>query len=213
MTHTVGDAPSEFDVFQELVARRRDVRRFRTDQIDERVLDEIFRLVELAPSVGNSQPWKWIKVEDHTLRKEIRANFEIANLQARSAISDDKKELYDSLKLAGLKEAPVQFAVFCDCSTTKGGGLGRQSMPETLHYSVVCAIMTFWLAAKAKGIGVGWVSILDPSPINAILDVPNEWDLVAYLCVGYPMEVHYDAELERLGWQERTWSRNEVLRR
>ncbi|MEM9667419.1 MAG: 5,6-dimethylbenzimidazole synthase [Pseudomonadota bacterium] len=204
---------SEFEVLSELVARRRDVRRFQTDAVDITLLDDVFRLVELSPSVGNSQPWRWVSVDEPALREKVQTNFEEANRRAREAVSTDKKELYDSLKLAGLKEAPVQFAVFCDPETAQGDGLGRQTMPEALHYSVVCALMTFWLAAKAKGLGVGWISILDSEAISKLLGVPSTWELIAYLCVGYPMEEHYDPELERFGWQDRVWSRENIFRR
>lgn len=204
---------TEFDVLHELAARRRDVRRFRKDNVEDDILDEIFQLVELSPSVGNSEPWRWVRVDNQEVRKEIQVHFEASNRSARSAVPDEKKALYDGLKLEGLKEAPVQFAVFCDPCTTQGSGLGRQTMPATLHYSVACAIMSFWLGAKAKGLGVGWVSILEPAKVSALLDVPEQWDLIAYLCVGYPVEEHYDPELERLGWQKRAWSRKNIISR
>jgi len=204
---------TEFDVLQELVARRRDVRRFQTRQVDPTVLAEIFRLVEGAPSVGNSQPWRWVQVDSLETRSQVKASFEAANDAARKAVPEDKRKLYSGLKLAGLEKAPLQFAVFCDTEPAQGSGLGRQTQAETLHYSVACAIMIFWLAAKAKGLGVGWVSILDPAEISDCLDVPDGWDLIAYLCVGYPEEEHYDPELERYGWQKRVWSKDHIIKR
>ncbi|MEM6748786.1 MAG: 5,6-dimethylbenzimidazole synthase, partial [Pseudomonadota bacterium] len=187
---------TEFDVLQDLVARRRDVRRFQTRPVDPTILDEIFRMVEGAPSVGNSQPWRWVQVDSPETRSQIKASFEAANDAARKAVPENKRELYSDLKLAGLDKAPLQFAVFCDTQPAQGSGLGRRTQPETLHYSVACAIMIFWLAAKAKGLGVGWVSILNPCEISDCLKVPEHWDLIAYLCVGYPEEEHYDPELE-----------------
>ncbi len=109
-----------------------------------------------------------------------------------------------SLKLAGLKEAPVHLAIFSDDATHTGSGLGQQTMPETLHYSVVAAVQTLWLAARADGIGMGWVSILDPVAVTRVLDVPSGWSLVAYLCLGVPAEEHLDPELERHHWESRT---------
>ncbi|MDP2332262.1 MAG: 5,6-dimethylbenzimidazole synthase, partial [Reyranella sp.] len=116
----------------------------------------------------------------------------------------EKQAIYAGLKLAGLKEAPVHLAVFSDDSTHTGSGLGQQTMPETLHYSVVAAIQTLWLAARADGIGMGWVSILDPVAVTRVLDVPAGWSLVAYLCLGVPAEEHLDPELERHHWESRT---------
>ncbi|MFD0937437.1 5,6-dimethylbenzimidazole synthase, partial [Methylobacterium trifolii] len=114
-----------------------------------------------------------------------------------------RRARYRDLKLAGLREAPVHLAVFCDEATEAGHGLGRATMPEALRYSVVGAVQSFWLAARAFGLGVGWVSILEPEPVRTILDVPEAWRLVAYLCVGTPQEEHRDPELERHGWQDR----------
>ncbi|NQX93832.1 MAG: 5,6-dimethylbenzimidazole synthase [Erythrobacter sp.] len=204
---------AEFEVLRELVARWRDVRRFQTTPVDQAILDDVFRLVEGAPSVGNSQPWRWVQVDSPETRSQVKASFEIANDAARKSMPEDKQELYSSLKLAGLDKAPLQFAVFCDTLPAQGSGLGRKTQPETLHYSVACAIMIFWLAATAKGLGVGWVSILNPAEISDCLDVPEHWDLIAYLCVGYPEEEHYDPELERFGWQGRVWSKDHIMKR
>ena len=121
--------------------------------------------------------------------------------------------LYSELKLAGLQEAPTHVAIFVDETTTVGHGLGRQTMPEMVRYSAVAAVQTFWLAARAYGLGVGWVSILEPREVTGVLDVPEEWSLIAYLCVGYPVEEHADPELERHGWQERLPVEDVVVRR
>ena len=204
MTTEVPVSDRAFDMLSELLAWRRDVRRFRTDPVPDALLDEILGVVELAPSVGNSQPWRWVRIDSHARRRQIQQHFENTNERASRAVVKEKRALYTSLKLAGLREAPSQFAVFCDNGTTQGGGLGRQTMPQTLENSVVCAIMTFWLAACAKGIGVGWVSILEPETVLRLLDLPAEWSLIAYLCVGYPLENHLDPELQRHGWQQRT---------
>jgi 5,6-dimethylbenzimidazole synthase len=110
-----------------------------------------------------------------------------------------------------LREAPVHVAVFCDESTDQGHGLGKRTMPETLRYSTICAVHTFWLAARAQGLGVGWVSILDPKALAEALDAPVGWAFIAYLCVGWPEEEHLTPELERSGWQARR--AHPVLRR
>jgi len=182
---------------------RRDVRRFRATPVADALLDKLLQLASLAPSVGNSQPWRFVKVEDRERRAQVRRIFEIANADALGDYAGERARLYAQLKLDGLDQAPVQLAVFVDKETDIGQGLGRKTMPETLHYSVVAAINLLWLAARAHGIGMGWVSILDPDAVVALLDVPEDWALVAYLCIGYPQEEHLDPELERAGWQER----------
>ena len=144
-------------------------------------------------------------------KPEIRANFEDCNAKALGGYGGEKAALYAGLKLSGLAEAPVQLAVFADEETGAGAGLGRQTMPETLRYSAVLAVHTLWLAARAQGLGVGWVSILDPARVAETLDAPAAWSLVAYLCLGYPVEEHVDPELERFGWQAREAACRQVL--
>ena len=201
------------DKFVELVRWRRDVRRFRTDPIAPAALDELIQLAQLAPSVGNSQPWRFVKVNDPSRRAAIRRTFEAANREALADYAGAEARLYAELKLAGFDRAPVQLAVFVDPATETGRGLGRKTMPETLNYSAVAAIHTLWLAARARGIGLGWVSILDPAEAQRILAVPETWSLVAYLCLGYPEEEHLDPELERAGWQARLDARGLVIER
>ena len=175
------------------------------------MLAGLFDLAALAPSVGNCQPTRFVRVDDNARRAGIRANFEAANRDALAAYAGDRAALYAKLKLAGLNDAPVQIAVFCDEGTELGHGLGARTMAETRRYSTVCALHTFWLAARACGLGVGWVSILDPGTTAETLDVPRAWTFIAYLCVGFPREEHLIPELERAGWQAR--EAHAVLRR
>jgi 5,6-dimethylbenzimidazole synthase len=190
--------------FAELLAWRRDVRRFRPGAVPEATLDLLLGLTALAPSVGNCQPARFVRVDEETRREAVCANFQVANGQALAAYCGERARLYATLKLAGLREAPVQLAVFCDEGTEQGHGLGARTMPETRRYSAVCALHTFWLAARAYGLGVGWVSILDPIRLAEALEVPQTWSFVGYLCVGWPQEEHLTPELERAGWQTRT---------
>ncbi len=186
-----------------LLRWRRDVRRFRPDAVPAELIDRLLGLAALAPSVGNAQPWRFVKVDDPGRRAAVRANFAACNRAALAAYDGERAALYARLKLAGLDAAPVQLAVYADATTSAGGGLGRRTMPETLAYSVVCAVHALWLAARAHGLGLGWISIIEPDAIGRILGVPAEWTLVAYLCLGYPEEEHLDPELERHGWQQR----------
>jgi 5,6-dimethylbenzimidazole synthase len=196
-----------------LIAWRRDVRRFRPDPVDPDLLDRLLDLAVLAPSVGNSQPWRFALVEDRRRRAAVIADFEVCNRNALAGYGGDRAALYARLKLEGLRTAPVHLAVFCDLATLQGHGLGRQTMPEALNYSVVAAIQTLWLAARAHGLGVGWISILSAAKVALALDVPADWRFIAYLCLGWPEEEHLDPELARQGWQDRTPVGRQVLRR
>lgn len=152
-------------------------------------------------------------VEDARRRAEVRANFERANAAALAAYDGAEAQTYARLKLAGLDEAPVHLAVFADPGTAQGHGLGRRTMPEMIEYSAVTAIHTLWLAARAHGVGLGWVSILDPATVTRSLDVPPEWSLVGYLCLGYPREADDTPALERAGWERRRAAASFLLRR
>jgi len=205
---------SEFvAAFRDLVLWRRDVRRFRIDPLPEGIAERLIGLACHAPSVGNAQPWRFVLVEEPARRAAVRASFHRANRAALEGYEGDRRALYAGLKLEGLDAAPVQLAVFVDETTARGAGLGRQTMPETLRYSVVGAVHTLWLAARAEGVGVGWVSILEPEVVTRVLDVPADWTLVAYLCLGWPVEEHLDPELERAGWQARARAADFILRR
>ncbi len=197
----------------DLLAWRRDVRRFRPDPLEDGQLDRLLDLACLAPSVGLSQPWRFVSVESTAARAGVVAAFEQANAEALADYSGERAALYARLKLAGLREAPVHLAVFCDEATGQGHGLGRRTMPEMLAYSVVTAVHTLWLVARAEGIGVGWVSILDPQAVATVLAVPPDWRLVAYLCIGHPLTDQAEPELARAGWQARDSRCRDVLRR
>ncbi len=210
MTEPFPHAPAvpQFDAafrgkLEQLFRWRRDVRHFRTDAIEPAKIDELLRIAALAPSVGHSQPWRFVKVDNAERRAEIRANFERCNADALADYADERAKLYATLKLHGLDQAPVQLAVFVDPHTGLGEGLGAKTMPETLAYSVVGAVNTLWLAARAEGIGLGWISIINPDELRQTLDVPEHWKLVGYLCLGYPQEQTDIPELHREGWQER----------
>lgn len=187
----------------DLMRWRRDVRRFRTDPVDPATLEDCLRSFALAPSVGLSEPWRIVRMTSAAARSLACRNFEAANRAALAGYDGDKARLYAGLKLTGMQEAPVQLAIFCDEGTEKGAGLGAATMPETRAYSVVTAISYFWLALRAHGLGLGWVSILDPGQLSRDLAMPAGWRFVAYLCVGYPEAEAMTPELARAGWEKR----------
>ncbi len=187
----------------DLMRWRRDVRQFRTDPVDEALVQECLSTLSLAPSVGLSEPWRVIRITSDAARASALENFRTANAKALEGYDGDRARLYASLKLSGMIDAPEQFAVFCDDTTAKGAGLGAASMPETRRYSVVGAISLMWLHARAHGIGMGWVSVLDPAQLCRDLDTPEGWTLVAYLCLGWPCDVSLTPELETKGWEAR----------
>ncbi|HEY7666333.1 MAG TPA: 5,6-dimethylbenzimidazole synthase [Xanthobacteraceae bacterium] len=198
---------------RELFVWRRDVRRFRSEPLPTGTLERLIELACLSPSVGLSQPWRFVIVDDLDRRRAVRDHFQACNADALRAYSGELAIRYSRLKLAGLEEAPCQFAVFADRENAVGLGLGRRTMAETTEYSVVAAISTLWLAARAEGIGMGWVSILDPSQVATILDVPSAWRLVGYFCLGYAQTETDHPELEQEGWERRQpWTKH-LLRR
>ena len=199
--------------FENLLRWRRDVRSFRREPIDPRLIEHLIGLASLAPSVGYSQPWRYILVESEDRREFVRQSFARCNQTALNSYDGERAELYARLKLAGLRDAPVHLAVFLDSHTTRGSGLGRATMPETMEYSAVLSVYTLWLAARTYGLGVGWVSILNPADINGSLSVPEDWKLIAYLCIGHPEEETPDPELLRHGWETRLGIEDLLLRR
>jgi 5,6-dimethylbenzimidazole synthase len=187
----------------DLLKWRRDVRRFKTTPLPDGTFERLVGLASFAPSVGLSQPWRFVSVDDPARRAAVRGCFERCNAAALQSYSGERAGIYARLKLAGLGEAPCQFAVFADTATEQGHGLGRRTMPATIEYSAVMAVYTFWLAARAEGIGLGWVSIIDAAEVATILDTPAGWTLIGYFCVGYPLEEAETPTLETQGWEAR----------
>ena len=198
---------------RELLAWRRDVRHFRREPLPDGAIERLIETACLAPSVGLSQPWRFVRVDAPERRAAIAANFAECNAAALAAQETDRAAHYARLKLAGLDDAPCHLAVFADPDTEQGHGLGRLTMPEMAQYSAVAAAHTLWLAARAEGIGMGWVSILDPASVRVILDVPQTWLLIGYFCLGYPAAEDDVPRLERVGWESRRAPDSFVVRR
>jgi|SRR5580700_2929400 5,6-dimethylbenzimidazole synthase len=197
-------SPAEKAAVYRALRERRDVRAgYLPQPLEEATLYRLLAAAHHAPSVGFMQPWRFIIVRNQVLRSAVHEIFGRANAAAAANYSSDLGELYGRLKLEGLLEAPQHLCVVCEPASERGHQLGRHSMPETSIYSVVCAIQNLWLAARAEGVGVGWVSILDPPAIKDLLRIPASAQLVAYLCLGYVEEFSDLPDLERHGWEKR----------
>ncbi len=183
---------------------RRDVRsQFRPDQIADEVLNRLLMAAHHAPSVGFMQPWNFILIRSAAVKDQIRAAFQTANVEAKAMFSGPQRALYSELKLQGISEAPVNLCITCD--RTRGGPvvLGRTHNRDMDLYSTVCAAQNLWLAARAEGIGVGWVSIFRDADLRHILGLPDHVVPVAYLCLGHVTELYQEPELQARGWRQR----------
>jgi 5,6-dimethylbenzimidazole synthase len=186
------------------IRERRDVRSgFLPEPLADDVLLRLLGAAHNAPSVGLMQPWRFIVIRSLRVRGAVRDIFSQAQKLAADSYGGERGELYRGLKLEGILEAPQNLCIACDPASERGHRLGRQSMPETAIYSAVCAVQNLWLAARAEGIGVGWVSILDPEALKMLLGIPAHMVLVAYLCLGYVDGFEARPQLERLGWEQR----------
>lgn len=182
---------------------RRDVRRGFVDRsLPDELLRRLLAAAHKAPSVGFMQPSRFIVIRDLAIRKAVHGIFEQSKSEAAANYTGQQLEQYSGLKLEGILEAPQNLCVVCDTGSERGHKLGRHSMPETAAYSTVCAVQNLWLAARAEGVGVGWVSILDPIRLRAVLRIPEHILPVAYLCLGYVDHFAPLPELETYGWEK-----------
>jgi 5,6-dimethylbenzimidazole synthase len=197
-------AEEERQALYRVIAARRDVRHFRTEPIPTAVLRRILGAAHQAPSVGFMQPWNFIVITSVEVRQQVRRSFEDRNRAELERVpTTQRQELYRQLKLEGILEAPLNLAVTCDRGRDAPFVLGRGPMPETDLFSTCLAVQNLWLAARVEGVGVGWVSILDAEATAGLLGLPVWVRLVAYLCVGYPVEFRPRPLLEEVGWKAR----------
>jgi 5,6-dimethylbenzimidazole synthase len=186
----------------EAIYSRRDIRKFRPGPVSDEVLLRILDAAHHAGSVGFMQPWNFIVIRDPEFRRQVKTLFEAENSRAAENYSGERRELYRSLKLEGIEESALNLCVTCD--RTRGGKvLGRSTVLETDLFSTCLAVQNLWLAARAEGIGIGWVSILDHTKLGVLLGLPAHVVPVAYLAVGYPEEFPEKPMLETAGWRER----------
>jgi len=194
----------ERDALYKTIFNRRDVRgQFKPDAIPDDVLARILKAAHHAPSVGFMQPWNFMLIRSAEVRQQIHQAFVDANHEAMEMFPDNKKPLYQSLKLEGILESPLNLCITCD--RQRGGPvvLGRTHISSMDLNSTVCAVQNLWLAARAENIGVGWVSIFDQDRVKSILGIPEHVVPVAYLCMGYVSEFKAKPELESKGWRSR----------
>jgi 5,6-dimethylbenzimidazole synthase len=190
--------------FYETLFNRRDVRgEFRGDAIPDDVLARLLIAAHHAPSVGLSQPWNFIVVQSAETKARVHREFCEANEEAVKLFEGERQQQYHQLKLQGILEAPVNLCVTCD--RTRGGEtvLGRTHQRDMDLYSTVCAVQNLWLAARAEGLGMGWVSIIKPEALNNIFQLPESVVPISYLCLGYVDFFRERPELEEKGWEKR----------
>jgi 5,6-dimethylbenzimidazole synthase len=205
ITKSTGFSDSERLGVYRAIRERRDVRRgFLPEPLPDDVLYHLLQAAHSAPSVGLMQPWRFIVIRDIGIRQAVHKIFVDANAEALATYEGEQQQNYSSMKLEGILEAPQNLCVVCDSNSNQGHRLGRHTMPETAIYSAVCAVQNLWLAARAEGIGVGWVSILKPYLLRSTLNIPRKITPVAYLCLGYVDGFANEPDLERFGWEKRT---------
>lgn len=190
------------EVVHRVIAERRDVRRFRPDEVPDSILERVLAAAHSAPSVGLMQPWRLIVIRDLATRTAVRRLAQRERLRQAERFDARAREFLDK-KIEGVVEAPLGICVCCDHGQPDAQILGRGSIPETDVYSTCCAIENLWLAARAEGLGVGWVSFYRPADLRALLDIPDRVDPIAYLCLGWPDERPVRPSLEATGWSSR----------
>ena len=188
----------------EVIALRRDVRHFRAgEDIDDATLDRILAAAHQAPSVGFSQPWGFVVVRDRDVRDRIRASFLRCREAEAARFSPERRAKYLSYRLEGIADAPVNVCVAVDLRSKGEAILGTTAQPEAVRASACCAVQNLWLAARAEGIGVGWVSIVEPAVLRRELSLPPGVEPIAYLCIGHPLAFRERPMLEESGWLPR----------
>ncbi len=186
------------------IFNRRDVRgEFLADPVPDDVLGRVLNAAHHAPSVGFMQPWDFMVIRSMDVRKRVHELFNKAHAEATDMFPEEKQDTYRNLKLEGILESPLNLVITCDRSRTGPVVIGRTHMEWMDLYSSVCAVQNFWLAARSEGLGVGWVSIMDPDALTETLELPESVVPVAYLCVGYVSQFHEKPELEKAGWLPR----------
>ncbi len=192
------------DGLYQTIFNRRDVRgQFLSQPIPDDVLSRVLLAAHHAPSVGFMQPWNFIMVQNPDVKKKVHAGFSHAHQEATEMFGPDKGAVYRNLKLEGILESPLNICITCDRERAGPVVIGRTHIPEMDLFSSVCAVQNLWLAARAEGLGVGWVSIIEQDTLKEALNIPDHIVPIAYLCVGYVSHFFTKPELETAGWRQR----------
>ena len=196
--------PAERAAVYRAIETRRDVRdQFLADPLPDDLLERLLGAAHNAPSVGFMQPWSFIVIRDPQVRAGAHRAFQRANEEAAALFSGERQERYRTLKLEGILKAPVSLCVTCDPDRAGSVVLGRTHNPRMDVYSTVCAVQNLWLAARAEGVGVGWVSIFHDADVRALLGIPERIEIVAWLCLGFVDALYEEPELAVKGWRQR----------
>ncbi|MBT5471480.1 MAG: 5,6-dimethylbenzimidazole synthase [Nitrospina sp.] len=187
----------------EAIYKRRDIRHFNSKKIDPATLGRVLDAAHHAGSVGYMQPWNFVIIDDPQIKNKVAENFKKANEQAAQKFSNERKDLYNSLKLEGIEDAAINICVTCDRNRFGPNVLGRNTVIDTDIFSTCCAVQNLWLAARAEGLAVGWVSILSYDQLKDDLDIPDHVQPVAYLCIGHTEAFYKKPMLETKGWAKR----------
>ena len=194
----------ERDAVYKTIFSRRDVRSDFTKQtVPDDVIKRILTAAHHAPSVGFMQPWDFIVVSDIEAKKQIKQGFDESNAESKKMFNGEQQSKYQQFKLEGILEAPLGICVTCDRNRNGPVVLGKTIKAEMDLYSSVCAVQNLWLAARAENLGVGWVSIIEDDILRNALGIPNNIEIIAYLCIGYVSKFKGKPELESAGWLPR----------
>jgi len=188
----------------DVIAARRDIRRFRPDHLEPALVRRLLAAAHAAPSVGHCQPWRFVLVSDARARERAALIAERERQRQASLLSEDARRRMLDLQLDGIAEAPLGIVVCCDRRAAPAGVLGRATFPDTDMWSCACAIENLWLAARAEGLGVGWVTLFPPDELAGLVGLPPGIETLGWLCIGWPDERPPSPGLERAGWSRRT---------
>jgi nicotinate-nucleotide--dimethylbenzimidazole phosphoribosyltransferase len=195
--------PAVRDGVYDVVSARRDVRRYRPDAVGEELLLRVLTAGHQAPSVGHSQPWRFVVVRDPALRERAAWMADQERLAQAAQLEPEAARLLLDLQLEGIREAPLGIVVCCDRRVPAAGVLGRATFPDADLWSCACAIQNLWLAARAEGLGMGWVTLFEPAGLASLLALPDGVVTLGWLCLGWPDERPPGPGLERAGWSRR----------